>query len=71
MTHKEIRFERNRLDKRRNYLGKCIETVRKQEKQLQNNCEHDGQTIWHQDPAGGSDSWTECCLCGGYVKERK
>lgn len=69
--HQEsIRSERNRIRKRWLYLDKCKDKLREQEKANQKRCLHDAETTYHSDPAGGSDSWTECCICEGLVPKR-
>jgi len=39
------------------------EELKKQEKEIQNTCPH-SETTYHGDPAGGSDSYSTCDICG-------
>jgi hypothetical protein len=67
-----VRNERDRIRKRYQYLDRCREILREQERANQKRCLHDGETTYYGDPAGGSDSWTECCICLGEIpKNRK
>ena len=38
-----------------------------EETKMQRACKHDAGVNFYPDPAGGSDSWCECRICGGDV----
>ena len=64
MTAKEAMGEREAIRREWAEHSKALDALRKRTQTLYRRCPHQ-RGHYHGDPAGGSDSWTECPLCGG------
>lgn len=64
---KTLRSERTRIQNvlihAQNVYDEAKQRHKREMNELYEECPH-YETSWHGDPAGGSDSYTECSLCG-------
>ena len=71
---KTVIEEKKRIDLLKRHIcdryEKSIAAIKLREKKLYEFCKHDGNTIYHEDPSGGNDSYSTCCLCDGEMPNK-